>query len=118
MALTIQPYDVLDAYEPDEGIELRPLVSSNQLMVVRVDIAPHATLRVHDHPHEQAGYVASGSFTFTGDDTREVTEGDGYYVPPGHRHGVEGHDEPAVAIDVFTPTREEYRDRFEHLSSE
>ena len=117
MALTVQPAEVVAAYEPDEGIELRPLVSSDDLMVVRVDVAPGASLRVHDHPHEQAGYVVVGSFTFTGDEEHVVEEGDGYYVPPGHRHGVEGGDEPAVAIDVFTPAREEYRERFDHLDS-
>ncbi|WP_276248905.1 cupin domain-containing protein [Haladaptatus sp. YSMS36] len=115
MALTVQPADVLDAYEADDGIELRPLVSSDDLMVVRVDIAPGATLRIHDHPHEQAGYVAEGAFTFTGDETREVEKGDGYYVPPGHKHGVEGGEEPAVAIDVFTPARASYRELFDHL---
>lgn len=115
MALTVQPSKVLEAYEADEGVELRPLVSSDDLMVVRVDIAPGATLRVHEHPHEQAGYVAEGSFTFTGDERREVEKGDGYYVPSGHRHGVEGHEESAVAIDVFTPAREDYRERFDHL---
>lgn len=115
MALTVQPSEVLEAYVPDEGIELRPLVSSEDLMVVRVDIAPSATLQVHEHPHEQAGYVAEGSFTFTGDETRVVEEGDGYYVPPGHRHGVEGGDDHAVAIDAFTPAREGYRERFDHL---
>ena len=115
MGLTVQPSAVIEAFEPDDGIELRPLVSSDDLMVVRVDIAPRAELRVHDHPHEQAGYVAAGSFTFNGDQERQVEEGDGYYVPPGHRHGVIGHEEPAVAIDVFTPAREEYRERYDHL---
>lgn len=115
MALTVQPWEVIESFEPDEGIELRPLVSSDQLMVVRVDIAPGAELRVHEHLHEQAGYVAAGSFTFNGDEERIVEEGDGYYVPPGHRHGVIGGDEPAVAIDVFTPAREEYRERYDHL---
>ena len=115
MGLNVQPSEVIEAFEPDEGIELRPLVSSDELLVVRVDIAPGATLRVHDHPHEQAGYVAEGSFTFVGDETRTVENGDGYYVPPGHAHGVEGGDGPAVAIDVFTPTREDYRERADHL---
>jgi len=115
MSLTVHSSDVIDAYEADDGIELTALVSSDQLMIVRVDIAPGATLRVHDHPHEQAGYVAEGSFTFSGEDTREVSKGDGYYVPPGHEHGVEGHDEHAVAIDCFTPARQEYRELFDHL---
>jgi quercetin dioxygenase-like cupin family protein len=63
-SLTVQSADVIDAYEADDGIELTALVSSDQLMAVRVDIAPGATLRIHEHPHEQAGYVAQGSFTF------------------------------------------------------
>ena len=76
-SLTVQSADVIDAYEADDGIELTALVSSDQLMAVRVDIAPGATLRIHEHPHEQAGYVAQGSFTFIGDDTREVSQDDG-----------------------------------------
>lgn len=118
MGLTVQASEILESYVPDEGIELRPLVSSDELMIVRVDIAPGATLRVHEHPHEQAGYVAEGSFTFTGDERREVTQGDGYYVPAGHAHGVEGGDTPAVAIDTFTPAREQYRAKFDHLEDE
>lgn len=108
MELTVQSSEVLEAYEPDEGIGLGPPVSGEELMVVRVDIAPGATLRIHDHPHEQPGYVVDGPSTFTGEDRREVGAGDGYYVPSGHGHSVEGHDEPAVAIDAFAPAREDY----------
>lgn len=115
MSLTVTPSDVVEAFEPDRGVRLRPLVASDQLMVVRVDIEPGATLTVHDHPHEQAGYVAEGGFTFVGDDVREVERGDGYYVPPNEAHGVEGGDAHSVAIDVFTPARESYRERAPHL---
>jgi len=63
----------------------------------------------HSHPHEQTGYVVSGAIEFTlGDRVIVVRAGDGYLIPGDVAHGCLAL-EPSVAIDVFSPIREEYK---------
>ena len=64
----------------------------------------------HTHPHEQTGYLASGRLRFRlGTTWRELRAGDSWSVPGDVEHEVETLED-SVAIDVFSPVREEYRD--------
>ena len=46
------------------GITLR-IMWGDKVMMSMVEIAPHAVLPAHTHPHEQAGLVLQGNFEFT-----------------------------------------------------
>jgi len=91
------------------GVTRRTLNSSERLMLIEVVLAKGAVVPLHSHPHEQIGYLASGRLLFElGDQRRELGPGDSWLVPPNVLHQVTAL-EPSVAIDVFSPPREEYR---------
>ena len=54
--------------------------------------------------------VLDGRAEFTiGGETRVLGPGDMYLMPGNVRHGVVALESPVRAIDVFYPTREEYK---------
>ena len=74
-----------------------------------VTLEPGATVPMHDHPHEQMGYIMEGDFEFTiGDETRRVKAGDKYVIPGGVTHGITKVYMRSLALDIFSPSREEY----------
>ena len=91
------------------GVEAT-IVSGEKLMLSRVVIQPGAVVPVHQHPHEQFGFVISGGGEFTiGEETRTVKEGDYYTIPGGVLHGVVGGPAGGEFMDIFSPPREDYK---------
>ena len=91
------------------GIIVRP-VWGEKIMMMLVDIAPNAEVPLHSHPHEQAGRVLSGSFWLTIDGKEHLLhEGDHYVIPSGLMHSAKGTETPSLALDIFSPPREEYK---------
>jgi len=91
------------------GVTRHTLNSSERMMLIEVVLDKGAVVPTHSHPHEQIGYLASGRLLFElGDQRRELAAGDSWLVPPNVPHQVTAL-EPSVAIDVFSPPREEYR---------
>ena len=82
-----------------------------KLMVSLVESKPNASPPPHAHPdHEQAGMVLEGEYEMTiGSERRLLKPGDAYVIPPGVEHQLHGLDGSALAIDVFSPPREEYK---------
>lgn len=79
-------------------------------MLSVVTFEPDAVVLDHEHPHEQAGLLISGCLEFTiGDETRRVSPGDRWHIPGGVRHRCVAVGGPAVALDVFSPIRDDYR---------
>ena len=67
-----------------------------------------AVLPVHDHPHEQTGYLVAGRLRLTiADESRDLGPGDSWSIPGGTPHGGVALVE-SVAIEVFSPVREDY----------
>ncbi len=91
------------------GVTRRTLSTSEGMMLIEVALDKGAMVPFHSHPHEQIGYLASGRVLFElGDERRELAAGDSWLVPPNVPHQVTAL-EPSLAIDVFSPPREEYR---------
>ena len=91
------------------GVIRRTLSTSKDMMLIDVVLEKGAIVPFHSHPHEQIGYLASGRVLFElGDERRELGPGDSWLVPPNVLHQVTAL-EPSLAIDVFSPPREEYR---------
>ena len=91
------------------GVTRRTLSTSEDMMLIDVVLEKGAVVPFHSHPHEQIGYLASGRVLFElGDERRELGPGDSWLVPPNVLHQVTAL-EPSLAIDVFSPPREEYR---------
>ncbi len=90
------------------GVQRRLVSVGERAMAVRFEMARGSSIPLHSHPHEQIGFVVAGSLRFTiGSETQLLKAGDGYAIPSNVLHGVEV-PEDAVAIDIFSPIREEY----------
>ncbi len=90
------------------GVEIVTNATSG-LMISVVSLEPHSLVPDHSHPHEQMGLLISGRLEFTiGGVTRILGPGDAWKIPGGVVHRVVALDDPAVALDVFHPIREDY----------
>ena len=98
-----------DGYEqPLNGIEQKTLVYGEKMLMVEFRLRRDASLPLHAHPHEQTGYLVKGRIRLTiGADVYEVLTGDSWCIPGGALHGAEI-IEDSVAIEVFSPVRENY----------
>lgn len=97
------------AMEAFPGVDLR-LVSGQQIMISVVNLKPYAEVAMHSHPHEQMGMLLEGELDFTvGNERRTVTAGEFWRIPGGVMHGCVAGDQPAKAIDIFHPPREDYQ---------
>jgi len=64
----------------------------------------------HYHAHDQTTYVLEGKVKVkVGDDVREIGPGGCYIVPSNVHHGIVTVTPRVVIMDVFTPTREDFR---------
>lgn len=94
--------------EVESGVHLTQLVAGEHVSIQHVRIEPGATIPIHEHHHEQSGFIYQGSFTFVlGDErTETVTAGDSYRFDNHEPHGVvNNRDDTALAIDIFHPPR-------------
>jgi quercetin dioxygenase-like cupin family protein len=96
-----------ETVEVVEGVHLTQLVAGERMSVQHFHIEPGAAVPVHSHEHEQAGYIARGTFAFVVDGEEYViSPGESYVVPGGTPHSAENRaDVPVDGIDVFSPPR-------------
>ena len=67
-----------------------------------------SALPLHRHPHEQTGYLVKGRIRLKiGADEYEVAPGDSWCVPPDIEHGAQILED-SVAVEVFSPVRQDY----------
>ncbi len=91
------------------GVTAR-IASGERVMFSRVTLAPGAVVPEHSHPHEQMGMMLSGTMELSVAGQRRLLSGNEVYlVPGGVPHGAVAGPEGAVALDAFSPPREEYR---------
>jgi quercetin dioxygenase-like cupin family protein len=86
------------------------IASGERMMFSLVTLAPNAVVPTHSHPHEQMGMLVSGTMEFTIEgETRGLSGSEIYFVPGGVPHAAKAGSGGAVALDAFSPPREEYR---------
>jgi quercetin dioxygenase-like cupin family protein len=86
------------------------IASGEKMMFSLVTLAPDAVVPTHSHPHEQMGMMVAGTMEFTIEsETRVLSGNEMYFVPGGVPHAAKGGPGGAVALDAFSPPREEYR---------
>ena len=70
----------------------------------------------HSHPHEQAGLVLEGKFRFRiGAEEKIAASGDAFIVPPNVVHGGEVVEGPVRLLDIFSPPREDYVEKYNNF---
>jgi quercetin dioxygenase-like cupin family protein len=96
-----------ETVEAVDGVYLTQLVAGERTSVQHFHIEPGARVPEHSHEHEQAGYIAHGTFTFLADDEEHViSPGETYVIPGGEPHAAENRaDIPVSGIDIFSPPR-------------
>ena len=87
----------------------RILAYNEKLMIVEHVMEKGSVFPRHLHPHEQLAYLVSGHIrVFAGDEPPfEATAGDSFVVRGGVEHQVIAL-ERSVALDIFTPYREDF----------
>ena len=101
---SIAPFEVWGA-----DIVARKLEGERITMSV-VELAPGSVLPIHAHPAEQLGICIRGEMTFTiGDETRTLGAGGTWCIPADVPHGATIGPNGAIAIDVFSPTRDDWQ---------
>ena len=94
---------------------LAPGVSANiawgkKLMLSLVILEPNAAVPEHSHPHEQMGMLVSGTMQLVVSGKPSLLSGNEMYlVPGGVPHSAKAGPEGAVALDSFSPPREDYK---------
>lgn len=93
---------------PLKGITRRMLAHDPALMLTEHSLVKGAVLPEHSHPHLQMVFLRSGKLAVEmAGEQMEVTEGDSFVIPSGLPHKVTAL-EASVALDIFSPAREDY----------
>lgn len=90
------------------GIELKTLVFGDKTLCAEFRLKAGSVLPAHAHIYEQTGYLVAGRIRLTiGDETRIVEPGDSWCILGDVPHCAEILAD-SVAIEVFSPVREDY----------
>ncbi len=93
---------------PIEGIWMKTLVYGEKTLMTEFKLEKGNALPKHTHPHEQTGYLVSGKIVLQiGNEKFETNPGDSWSIPGEVEHSAEV-IEDSVAIEVFSPVREDY----------
>ncbi len=93
---------------PLEGIRRKTLAYGERTLLTEFRLAAGHTLPLHQHPHEQTGYLVRGHLRLILDGEKHDTRpGDSWCIPPNVTHGAEVLED-SVAIEVFAPPRQDY----------
>ena len=95
---------------------LSGLIAGEKLMLSFLDMAEGCVVPDHSHPHEQAGLVLAGKFRFRiGAEEKIAASGDAFIVPPNVVHGGEVVEGPVRLLDIFSPPREDYVEKYNNF---
>lgn len=90
------------------GVTRKVLSYSDNIMSVELEFEKGAVGAIHSHPHEQIGYVVSGSIELLGGKEKVILKaGDTYYMAPNEEHGVIALEKTKL-LDIFTPMRRDF----------
>ena len=91
-----------------DGVDMATMVHGEKTLMARFQLAKGATIPAHNHPHEQTGLLISGHLVFTMDDKDvDVFPGDSWCIGSDVPHSARA-VEASVAVEVFSPVREDY----------
>ena len=91
-----------------EGVWLKNLSHGEKTHIIEVKFNKGAIIPLHNHPHEQTGYLISGKLKFFSGEQEEVAlPGDSWTFAGDSMHGAEALEDSLV-IEIFSPAREDY----------
>ena len=90
------------------GIEIKTLVYGSKTLMAEFLLTKGHLLPQHSHPHEQTGYLVKGHIRLIiGSEERDIGPGDSWCIPGGIEHSAKIFED-SVAVEVFSPVREDY----------
>ena len=100
----------LDLQRIWDGVHGR-VVHGERITLGVIELDPDSVVPEHSHEHEQLGMCLHGSLHFrVGDESRELGPGETWSIPSKVPHEVHVGPDGAVVIDVFAPTRDDWRE--------
>ncbi|KPU44799.1 cupin domain protein [Oxobacter pfennigii] len=91
-----------------DGVERKTLVYGNSSLMTEFRLEKGKNLPMHKHENEQTGYLVSGYIILTIDGEKHpMHPGDSWAIEGNIEHGAEI-VEDSIAIEVFTPIRNDY----------
>jgi quercetin dioxygenase-like cupin family protein len=91
-----------------KGIEQKTLVYGGKTLMTEFLLRKGSVLPLHSHPHEQTGYLVKGRMRLTfGTEQFEAQTGDSWCIPGDVEHEAEIMED-TIAVEVFSPVREDY----------
>jgi quercetin dioxygenase-like cupin family protein len=95
-----------------DGIEIKTLVYGEKMLLAEFHMKKGSALPLHSHPQEQTGRLIQGRIILSiGNEKKELRPGDCWSVPCHTGHGAEILED-SIAIEVFSPVREDYLQYF------
>jgi quercetin dioxygenase-like cupin family protein len=106
-------FDDVRSFALTDGVSGRPLFGDLGMLNL-IEFEPGATVPLHSHPHEQLGIVLRGMQALVVNGVaHELESMDGYVLPGGVEHSAYCGADGALVLDVFSPVREEYLERWQ-----
>ncbi len=98
-----------NGYDPAlDGITRKTLVHGEKTLMTEFRLRTGSILPRHSHPHEQTGYLVQGRIRLSiGTEQYEARAGASWCIPGGVEHGADILED-SVAVEVFSPVRDDY----------
>jgi quercetin dioxygenase-like cupin family protein len=91
-----------------DGIRQKTLVLGDKTLMVEFRLQKGVLLPLHSHPHELTGYMVKSHIRLIiGSEILDVEPGDSWCIPGNAKHSAEIMVD-SIAVEVFSPVREEY----------
>ena len=104
--------DAVRAFELAAGVSGQPLFGADAMLNL-IRFEPGSTVPLHSHPHEQLGIVLEGMQALVVEGVaHELGPFEAYVLPGGVEHSAYCGPEGSLVLDVFTPVREDYAERW------
>ena len=105
---------IFDSFESVRPYKIWPgvlahAIRGENVSFALVDLDPNVAVAEHSHSNEQVGFILQGTFSFViGGEKRELKPGATYVIPGGVRHSAVAGPSGTVALDIFSPPREDW----------
>jgi len=108
----IRPYEDIPLTELVPG-SLSHLVAGKNALLSFLTMKAGSIFELHSHPHEQIMIVIEGYCDeVIKDKIYRVEKGDVIYLPPNVEHGAFIREVDCKAIDIFSPVRDDYKQKY------
>jgi quercetin dioxygenase-like cupin family protein len=93
-----------------DGVHGR-VIHGDRITLGVLELDANSVVPEHRHENEQLGICLSGSLVFrVADESRELGPGETWSIPTNVPHEVHVGPDGAVVLDVFAPTRDDWRE--------